>query len=159
MKKCGTLIGWWFLALAGVLALAGCGPLADGPPLEDWVDRTLGRLKDRNIPDQAESALATWEAPPSGTFACDLAGVFDEELSEFRLNLRSDGAFDLVPLPEEGIRYQGTWQYAEDKHQIGFHGETQLDYAFYDQGANSLILRLKHQPNEEPWVAFCDRSP
>jgi hypothetical protein len=129
------------ITLAGML-LTGC----------------TGSQATATIPAYAESALATIQAPPSGSFDCGFplgTMVYGRPRG---LILEPDGHFEFYRQEEPADSEEGQWSYAADLHQIGFAGETGLDYGYYDIGARQLILYLKPDADGQISNLHCVRA-
>lgn len=125
----------WALAVSAPVLLAGCA----------------GAEATQEMPAQAQSALATINAPPDGAFDCGYplgSAVYGRPRG---LTLHPNGEFEFFNHDDPADREEGRWTHAAELHQIGFAGESSLDYAYYDIGASQLIVVMK--PAEDGRVA------
>lgn len=139
----GNYLRWTLpVGLLAELALAGCGSV-------EVMEST---------PSQAELVQATFEAPPDGQYECGFplgSTVYGRPRG---LTLKGDGGFEFFHHEGPAEREEGEWTFAGDLHQIGFYGETILDYGYYDLGASQLILFLKPAANGQVYTVHCLRA-
>jgi hypothetical protein len=112
----------------------------------------------QQIPTQAQSIMATIEAPPDGEFDCGFP-LGDTVFGRPRgIILAADGAFEFFHQDGQDESEVGQWDFAPDLHQIGFSGETSLDYGYYDIGARQLILFMKPAEDGQVFNLHCVRG-
>ena len=96
------------------------------------------------LPPQAEAMLEQLQRPPGGAYTCsgsDTQGPYRPLLT---VELQADGRLLVEPLdPIIPTAAEGTWTYSAELAQIGFSGQSVLDFGYYNALGDQLILELK----------------
>lgn len=130
--------GVWVLPF--VLALAGCG----GAGLLRQVGDELAVDVGPQQPEQVQALQEQLATAPHGEYVCSGSGVDGAWGPQLELTFASDGQVTERPAGDQaGEARAGQWAHAPERAQVGFSGETHLDYGYYDAVGGNLFVELK----------------
>jgi hypothetical protein len=141
----------WLALMAATLLTLACGVLQSAMDAASGMADSF--VEQTSLPPQAEALFEQIQQPPYGEYTCSGSNSQGPFRPLVIVNLHEDGTVTSEPIdPGFDDPGDGTWTYAPEQAQVGFSGQTLLDFGFYNALGNQLILDLKPEapPDQAP---------